>query len=127
MQKEGKDYNDIFSLVVKYTMSIRVMHDFVAYYDWKLEQLDVKIAFLHDDLEKKIFMCQPKGFEIKPKPDHVSLLKKSLCGLKLSSCQWNKSLIVMCCLLISRWVDLIIDCITCTTSLIKNVCNCYFM
>lgn len=88
-QKEGIYYNEIFSPVVKYT-TIRVMLAFVAYFDWELEQLDVKTAFLHGDLDEKIYMSQPKGFEDKAKPDFVCFLKKSLYGLKQSPRQWYK-------------------------------------
>ena len=80
-QKEGVDYNEIFSLVVKYT-TIRVILALVAFFDRELEQLDVKIAFLHGDLEEKIFMFQPKGFEDKRKPDFCVFLKKILIWFK---------------------------------------------
>ena len=76
-QKEGVDYNEIFSSVVKYT-TIRVMLALVAYFDWELEQLDVKTAFLHGDLDEKIFMFQPKGFEDKRKTRFCVFLKKIL-------------------------------------------------
>ena len=56
----------------------------VAYYDWELEQLDIKTAFLHGDLEEKIYMSQPKGFEDKKKSDFVCFLKKFMYGLKQS-------------------------------------------
>ncbi|KAL2505550.1 putative gag-pol polyprotein [Abeliophyllum distichum] len=59
-QKDGVDYNEIFSHVVKYT-TIRVMLALVAYFDWELEQLNVKTAFLHGELDEQIFMNQPKG------------------------------------------------------------------
>jgi len=45
-QKEGIDYNEVFSLVVRHT-SIRVLLAFIALFDLELEQLDVKTAFLH--------------------------------------------------------------------------------
>ena len=49
-QREGNDYNEIFSPVVKHT-SIRVILGFVTMHDMELEQLDVKTTFLHGDLE----------------------------------------------------------------------------
>ena len=41
--------------------AIRVIFSIVAAENLHLEQLDVKIAFLHGDLEEEIFMAQPKG------------------------------------------------------------------
>ena len=40
----------MFSLVVKHS-SIRVLLAMVALFDLKVEQLDVKIAFLHGELK----------------------------------------------------------------------------
>lgn len=67
-------------------ITIRVIPTVVVHYDWKLKQLNVKPTFLHGDLNEKIFMYQPKGFENKNKPN----LKKSLYGLKQSSRQLYK-------------------------------------
>ncbi|KAK3041740.1 hypothetical protein RJ639_000664 [Escallonia herrerae] len=75
--------------VVKHT-SIILLLAMVALYDLKLEQLDVKIAFIHGESEKQIFMRQPEEFMIQDKEDHVCLLKKSLYGLKKSPRQWYK-------------------------------------
>ncbi|KAL2241729.1 UNVERIFIED_CONTAM: Retrovirus-related Pol polyprotein from transposon TNT 1-94 [Sesamum indicum] len=88
-QKEGIDYNEIFSPVVKYT-TVRIILALTAHYNWELKQMDVKTAFLHGDLDENIYMCQPAGFIDKSKPDFVCLLKKSLYGLKQSPKQWNK-------------------------------------
>ncbi|GKA82366.1 retrovirus-related pol polyprotein from transposon TNT 1-94 [Tanacetum coccineum] len=57
-QKEGIDFNEIFSLVVRMT-TIRVVLALCATYDLHLEQLDVKTAFLHGNLEEEIYMLQP--------------------------------------------------------------------
>ena len=54
-QKEGVDFNEVFSPVMKHT-SIRVLIVMVAWFDLELEQLDVKIVFLHGELEEQIFM-----------------------------------------------------------------------
>jgi hypothetical protein len=88
-QKEGVDYNEIFSPVVKHT-SIRVLLALVAQYDMELEQLDVKTAFLHGDLEEVIYMAQPEGFKEAGNENLVCRLKKSLYGLKQSPRQWYK-------------------------------------
>ena len=58
-------------------------------FDLELEQLDVKIAFLHGNLEENIYMSHPEGF-LDAKKDHVCLLQKSLYGLKQSPRQWYK-------------------------------------
>ncbi|KAL0292972.1 UNVERIFIED_CONTAM: Retrovirus-related Pol polyprotein from transposon TNT 1-94 [Sesamum radiatum] len=60
-QKEGVDYTEIFSPVVKFT-TVRILLALVAHHDWELKQMDVKTAFLHGDLEEKIFLNQPCGF-----------------------------------------------------------------
>jgi Reverse transcriptase (RNA-dependent DNA polymerase) len=80
-QKQGIDFEEIFSPVVKMT-SIRAVLGLVAGLDLKLEQLDVKTAFLHGDLEEEIYMVQAEGFEVKGKDNMVCKLKKSLYGLK---------------------------------------------
>jgi hypothetical protein len=54
------DYTDVYSPVVKHS-SIHTFLSLVAMHDYELEQLDVKTAFLHGDLEEDI-MHQPKGF-----------------------------------------------------------------
>ena len=52
--------------------------------------MDIKTAFLHDDLEEEIFISQPDGFKLEEKVDLVCRLKKSLYGLKQSPRQWYK-------------------------------------
>ncbi|KAL5824951.1 hypothetical protein ACOSQ3_021014 [Xanthoceras sorbifolium] len=88
-QKEGIDYNEIFSPVVKLT-TIRLVLKIVAAENLHLEQLDVKTAFLHGDLEEEIYMRQPEGFKEAGKENLVCRLKKSLYGLKQAPRQWYK-------------------------------------
>ena len=62
--------------------SIRTILSLVVVEDLHLEQLDVKMAFLHGDLEEDIYMQQPQGYEVKVKENLVCRLKKSLYDLK---------------------------------------------
>jgi len=88
-QREGINYNEVFSPVVKHS-SIQILLALVAQYELKLDQLDVKTTFLHDNLEEKIYMSQPMEFKIVGKENMVCKLKKSLYGLKQSPRQWYK-------------------------------------
>lgn len=80
-QRKGIDFDEIFSPVVKMS-SIRVVLSLAASLDLKIEHMDVKIAFFHDDLEEEIYMEQPEGFRVKGKEDYMCRLKKSLYCLK---------------------------------------------
>uniref|UniRef100_A0A2N9GG47 CCHC-type domain-containing protein n=1 Tax=Fagus sylvatica TaxID=28930 RepID=A0A2N9GG47_FAGSY len=80
-QRHGIDYDEVFSPVVRHT-SIRAVLALVADQDLELEQLDVKTAFLHGNLEEEIFMVQPEGFKQPGTKNLVCRLKKSLYGLK---------------------------------------------
>ena len=81
------DFFEIFASILKLD-SIRLLLSLVATNDLELEQLDVKMTFLHGDLEKKVYMHQPQGFIDKGKEHLVCKLKKSLYGLKQASRQW---------------------------------------
>ncbi|KAG8502824.1 hypothetical protein CXB51_000466 [Gossypium anomalum] len=89
-QIPGVDFTDVFSPVVKHT-SIRALLGIIAMHDLELEQLDVKTAFLHEELKEDIYMQQPERFIVSEKEDYVCLLRKSLYGLKQSPRQWYKS------------------------------------
>ena len=52
--------------------------------------MDVKIAFLHNDLEEEIYMQQPEGFVKKGKEYPMRWLKKSLYRLKQAPRQWYR-------------------------------------
>ncbi|GKA72573.1 retrotransposon protein, putative, ty1-copia subclass, partial [Tanacetum coccineum] len=85
-QRAGIDYNEVVSPVVRHTF-VQVILALTACKDYELEQLDVKTAFLHENLEEVIYMRQPPGYEQGIK---VCLLKKFLYGLKQSPRQWYK-------------------------------------
>ena len=49
---------------------------------WDIHQMDVKTAFLQDDLEDEIYMEQPEGFVNEERPDFVFKLNKNIYGSK---------------------------------------------
>jgi hypothetical protein len=87
MQREGIDYNEIFSPISNKD-SFRIIMTLVAHYDLELHQIDVKTTFLNRDLEKNIYMAQSKGFVVEEKERMGCRLKKSIYGLKQASRQW---------------------------------------
>ena len=82
-QKEGIDYNEVFSLMVKHS-SIWILLALVDWFDFELAQLDVKTTFLHGELEEEIFMAQQNRFKVLEKELLACRLKKSSYGLKQS-------------------------------------------
>ncbi|KAD3066803.1 hypothetical protein E3N88_34683 [Mikania micrantha] len=85
--EEWVDYNKIFSPVVNMT-TIRLILSIVASDNLHLQQLDVKIAFLHGHLDEDIYTVQSEGFQISGKENMVCKLKKSLYVLKQAPRQW---------------------------------------
>ena len=60
-QKEDFDYEETFLLVVMIKF-IRILLSIVAYMDYEIWQMDVKIAFLNESFDETIYMVQPEGF-----------------------------------------------------------------
>ena len=86
-QKEGIDYEDIFSLVARYT-SIRSVLAMATVMKWKIHQMDVKTAFLNGVVEEEVYVEQTLGFETHDRETHECKLKKALYGLKQAPKTW---------------------------------------
>ena len=56
------DYQKTFVLVAKLN-TVHVLLSMVVNLEWPLYQLDVKNAFLNGELEEKVSMDAPQGFE----------------------------------------------------------------
>lgn len=85
-QQAGIDYHETFSPVARFD-SIRTILSIAASRNLKLQQFDIKTAFLHGELDETIFMKQPKGYEDGTK--RVCRLNRSIYGLKQASRCWN--------------------------------------
>jgi hypothetical protein len=78
-QEEGRDFNEIFSPVVK-TESIRFLLAFAAVEDFEIHQIDIRSAFLHGQVVEDIYLYAPEGAGFRE--GTVLKLNKSLYGIK---------------------------------------------
>ena len=62
-QQEGIDYEDSFSLMVRFAF-IHLILPIVAKQDFELFKMDVKTTFLYGELDEEMYMAQPTGFEV---------------------------------------------------------------
>ena len=69
----------IFSPVSKKDF-LHIILALVAHFDMELEQMDVKTAFLNEELEEEVYMKQPKEFPSSDGEQLVCKLKKSIYG-----------------------------------------------
>ncbi|KAL0445130.1 UNVERIFIED_CONTAM: hypothetical protein Slati_2235700 [Sesamum latifolium] len=60
-QRLGVDFEETYSPVAM-AKSIWILLPIAAWYDYKIWQMDVKMAFLNGFIEEEIFMDQPEGF-----------------------------------------------------------------
>ncbi|PHT34645.1 ABC transporter C family member 5 [Capsicum baccatum] len=74
-QKEDLDYFDTYSPVMRIT-PISILIALAAVYGLEIYQMDVKTAFLNEELEEEIYMEQPKGFVIPGKEKKVDVYGK---------------------------------------------------
>ena len=69
-QNKGVAFDVIFSLVIK-IISFRAVLIIATSMDFEVDQLDVKMTFLHGDLEEEICRHHPEGFVEKGKENLV--------------------------------------------------------
>ncbi|GJX62715.1 ribonuclease H-like domain-containing protein [Tanacetum coccineum] len=89
-QREGIDYEETFSPVVK-IVTVRCVSSLAINNKWSLFQLDINNAFLYGDLEEDVYMSMPEGYSDK-NDKKVGNLVKSLYGLKQAPRKWNEKL-----------------------------------
>ena len=79
-QKYGQDY-ETFCFVVRFK-SIRTLISLSVHNGLKLNKMDVTAVFLNGELDKEVYMKQPKGFAVTGQEHLVCKLKRSIYGLK---------------------------------------------
>lgn len=85
-QEEGLNFTETFAPVAKMT-TVRMILDIAAKRNYEEHQMDVHNAFLHGDLEEKIYMKPPPGFSTHG-DTRVCRLRKLIYGLKQSPRCW---------------------------------------
>jgi hypothetical protein len=80
-QVEGLDFGETYALVARLE-SIRILLAYATHHDFKLHQMDVKIAFLNGPLQEEVYVEQPPSLEDPKLPNHVCKLHKALYELK---------------------------------------------
>jgi hypothetical protein len=90
-QREGIDFDDTFAPVARME-SVRLLFALDAQEGCRVHHMDVKSAFLNDDLKEEVYVHQPLGFMIPGKEGKVLRLRKALYGLWQTSQTWNAKL-----------------------------------
>nr|GFC15009.1 putative ribonuclease H-like domain-containing protein [Tanacetum cinerariifolium] len=86
-QDEGIDYDEVFAPVARIE-AIRLFLAFASYMGFMVYQMDVKRSFLYGEIEKEVYVTQPKGFEDPHNPRHVYRVVKALYGLHQAPRAW---------------------------------------
>ena len=79
-------------LPVARLQSFRLLIAYASHHNFKLQQMDVKSAFLNGPINELVYVKQPPGFEDPYFPDHVYQLNKALYGLKQAPRAWYEHL-----------------------------------
>ncbi|GJS32458.1 putative RNA-directed DNA polymerase, partial [Tanacetum coccineum] len=89
-QKEGIDYEETFSPVVK-MVTVRYVLSLAVQNDWNIFQIDINNTFSYGELVEDVYMTLPEGY-FSPIDKRVCKLQKSLYGLKQAPRKWNEKL-----------------------------------
>jgi hypothetical protein len=91
MQRHGIDYDKVFASVARLD-SVCLLIALAAHEGWEVHHMDVKSAFLNDDLQEEVYVEEPSGFIVAGKEHKVLKLKKALYGLHQVPRAWNAKL-----------------------------------
>ncbi|CAI7927996.1 unnamed protein product [Closterium sp. NIES-54] len=89
-QREGIEFQEVFALVAK-APTLRLLLAAAAVCGWKVEQMDVKTAFLYGVVDEEIYMKQQEGYD--DGSGRVCRLNKAIYGLKKAPRCWYARLV----------------------------------
>jgi hypothetical protein len=88
-QRPGYDYVETFSPVVRME-TVRAVLALTVKNKYKIQQMDIKGAYLNGILKEKVYMKQPEGYD--DGTGRICELIKTIYGLKQSGREWNHKL-----------------------------------
>jgi hypothetical protein len=91
LQRDEIDFDDAFAPVARME-SVRLLLTLPVQEGWRVHHMDVRSAFLNDDLKEEVYVHQPPGFAIPDKEGKVLHLRKTLYGLRQAPRTWNAKL-----------------------------------
>nr|GEU35971.1 copia protein [Tanacetum cinerariifolium] len=86
-QEEGINFEESFAPVARIE-AIRIFIANATSKNMTIDQMDVKTAFLNDELKEEVYVSQPEGFVDPDHLTHIYRLKKALYGLKQAHREW---------------------------------------
>jgi hypothetical protein len=63
VQRAGVDFDEVFALVTRLD-SVRLLIAIAAHSGWEVQHLDVKSAFLNEELEEEVYVTQPAASKL---------------------------------------------------------------
>nr|GEV37017.1 hypothetical protein [Tanacetum cinerariifolium] len=91
IKEEGIDYEEVFAPVARIE-AIRLFLAYASFMGFMVYQMDVKSAFIYENIEEEIYVYQPPGFEDLDYPDKVYKVVKALYGLHQAPRPWYETL-----------------------------------
>ena len=89
LQQPRFDFNETYAPVVRIE-TVRLLLAMVPRLDLRVQQMDIKGAYLNGILKETIYMRQPEGYS--DGTDRVCKLNRTLYGLKQAGREWNQQL-----------------------------------
>lgn len=85
------DYDEVFALVA-HLESVCLLLMLTVNAGWAVHHMDVKSAFLNNELEEEVYVQHPPGFVVTGKEHLMLWLDKALYGLKQAPRAWKTKL-----------------------------------
>jgi hypothetical protein len=72
--------------------SVKVILALAAQEGWRVHHMDIKSAFLNDNLKEEVYVQQPPGCAVAGEEGKVYRLRKALYSLRQAPHAWNAEL-----------------------------------